>query len=179
MRIHSHFWRYSRDFNLLVNKMCVQYRMENTLMIVAGDCGLDFKTKAIMRILSKECKRMDAANNWILFVRGTTIILPYFDGKTFRHKRFIAIPDYSIVKACGHTLLCIGGAISIDRSYRLNAWEQIQRNAISRVWIWIKKYTSQTIIGPTRNLYSILIAWKNNVRAVYRHCYNSYITVIL
>ena len=23
------------DFNLLVNKMCVQYRMENTLMIVA------------------------------------------------------------------------------------------------------------------------------------------------
>ena len=34
---------------------------------------------------------------------------------------------YCIVKAYGHTLLCIGGAISIDRSYRVNAWEQLQK----------------------------------------------------
>lgn len=25
------------DFNLLVNKICVQYQMQNTLVIVAGD----------------------------------------------------------------------------------------------------------------------------------------------
>ena len=116
------------DFNLLVNKMCVQYRMENTLMIVAGDCGFGFQNKGYYEnIVKRNAKRMNAANNWILFVRGNHDNPAYFDGKTFRHKRFIAIPDYSIVKACGHTLLCIGGAISIDRSYRLNAWEQIQK----------------------------------------------------
>lgn len=71
---------------------------------------------------------MNIANNWILFVRGNHDNPAYFDGKPFKHKRFMAIPDYSIVKACGHTLLCIGGAISIDRSYRMNAWEQIQNN---------------------------------------------------
>lgn len=38
----------------------------------------------------------------------------------------LAIPDYSVVKACGHTVLCIGGAISVDRSYRIRAWRQIQ-----------------------------------------------------
>lgn len=116
------------DFNLLVNKMCVQYRMENTLMIVAGDCGFGFQNIGYYEnIVKRNAKRMNAANNWILFVRGNHDNPAYFDGKTFRHKRFIAIPDYSIVKACGHTLLCIGGAISIDRSYRLKAWEQIQK----------------------------------------------------
>ena len=30
------------DFNLLVNKICVQYQMQNTLVIVAGDCGFGF-----------------------------------------------------------------------------------------------------------------------------------------
>ena len=116
------------DFNLLVNKMCVQYRMENTLLIVAGDCGFGFENKGYYEnIVKKNAKRMNEANNWILFVRGNHDNPAYFDGCTFKHKRFIAIPDYSIVKACSHTLLCIGGAISIDRSYRLNAWEQIQK----------------------------------------------------
>ena len=31
------------DFNLLVNKVCVQYQMKDTLVIVAGDCG--FKSR--------------------------------------------------------------------------------------------------------------------------------------
>ena len=116
------------DFNLLVNKMCMQYKMENTLLIVAGDCGFGFENRGYYEnIVKKNAKRMNEANNWILFVRGNHDNPAYFDGCTFKYKRFIAIPDYSIVKACGHTLLCIGGAISIDRSYRINAWEQLQR----------------------------------------------------
>lgn len=47
---------------------------------------------------------MNTANNWILFVRGNHDNPAYFDGKTFKHKRFMSIPDYSIVKVCGHTL---------------------------------------------------------------------------
>ena len=31
------------DFNLLVNKICVQYEMQNTLVIVAGDCEFGFE----------------------------------------------------------------------------------------------------------------------------------------
>ena len=116
------------NFNLLVNKMCMQYKMENTLLIVAGDCGFGFENRGYYEnIVKKNTKRMNEANNWILFVRGNHDNPAYFDGCTFKHKRFIAIPDYSIVKACGHTLLCIGGAISIDRSYRIDAWEQLQK----------------------------------------------------
>lgn len=113
------------DFNLLVNKMCVQYQMRNTLLIVAGDCGFGFENKGYYEnIVKRNAKRMNESNNWILFIRGNHDNPAYFDGDSFKHKRFIAIPDYSVINANGHTLLCIGGAISIDRLYRMDAWEQ-------------------------------------------------------
>lgn len=120
------------DFNLLVNKICVQYKMQDTLVIVAGDCGFGFENKGYYNnIVKRNTKRMNEANNRILFVRGNHDNPAYFNGCTFKHKRFIAIPDYSIVKACGHTLLCIGGAVSIDRSYRLKVWKQCQQKCHS------------------------------------------------
>lgn len=107
------------DFDDLVNKMCVQYEMRNTLLIVAGDCGFGFEDKNYYGSIARRNARiMNKANNWILFVRGNHDNPDYFDGVAFKHKRFIAIPDYSVVKACEHSILCIGGAISVDRQYR-------------------------------------------------------------
>lgn len=112
------------DFNLLVNKVCVQYQMRDTLVIVAGDCGFGFEAKGYYdNIVRRNSKRMNECNNWIVFVRGNHDNPAYFDGKAFMHKRFIAVADYSILKACGHTVLCVGGAISIDRQYRKQSWE--------------------------------------------------------
>ena len=34
------------DFNELVYKLCIQYQMTDTLLIVAGDCGFGFEKKA-------------------------------------------------------------------------------------------------------------------------------------
>ena len=116
------------DFNLLVNKVCVQYQMKDTLVIVAGDCGFGFERKEYYEnIVRRNAKRVNDCNNRFLFIRGNHDNPAYFDGKTFRHKRFMAIPDYSIVKANGHTILCIGGAISVDRQARIEAWERCQR----------------------------------------------------
>lgn len=33
------------DFNQLVYKLCVQYQMTDTLLIVAGDCGFGFENR--------------------------------------------------------------------------------------------------------------------------------------
>ena len=38
-------------------------------------------------------------------------------------RRFSTIPDYSVIEACGRNILCVGGAISIDRTDRLDAME--------------------------------------------------------
>ena len=118
------------DFNLLVNKVCVQYQMRDTLVIVAGDCGFGFERKGYYEgIVRRNANRMREANNWIVFIRGNHDNPAYFNGSSFNHKRFVAIPDYSVVKACGHTILCIGGAISIDRRYRIDSWNQKQKKA--------------------------------------------------
>lgn len=120
------------DFNLLVHKMCVTYDMHDTLLIVAGDCGFGFETKGYYdNIFRRNSGRMNSYNNWIVFVRGNHDNPAYFDGKVFAHKRFLAVPDYSVIDACGHQVLCIGGAISTDRRYR-KEWQKNPKHHIDR-----------------------------------------------
>ena len=112
------------DFNQLIFKLCVQYQLRDTLLIVAGDCGFGFENPGYYEDMAKRnSKRMSEANNWIVFVRGNHDNPAYFDGRTFKHRRLMAVPDYSVIQACGHTILCVGGGISIDRCYRMDKWE--------------------------------------------------------
>ena len=104
--------------------------MKDTLVIVAGDCGFGFERKGYYEnIVKRNAKRVNESNNRFLFMRGNHDNPAYFDGNTFRHKRFTCIPDYSVVKANGHTILCVGGAISVDRQPRIDTWEHNQRKA--------------------------------------------------
>lgn len=113
------------DFNQLVFKLCVQYQMKETLLIVAGDCGFGFEKKEAYELMVKRnAKRMNEANNWIVYVRGNHDNPAYFDGTTFMHNRFMAVPDYTVINACNHNILCVGGAISIDRNYRMEKWNK-------------------------------------------------------
>lgn len=116
------------DFNQLIFKLCVQYEMQDTLLIVAGDCGFGFeKREYYENMVRKNTSRMSKANNWIVFVRGNHDNSAYFDGETFSHKRFMAVPDYTVIEANGHTILTIGGAISVDRECRKVEWEKTSR----------------------------------------------------
>ena len=78
-------------------------------------------------------------------MRGNHDHPAYFDGAMLNFKRFVAVPDYSILQVCNHTILCVGGAISIDRIYRINEWNrnkyrvhsnESQENDISRNLYW-------------------------------------------
>ena len=116
------------EFNQLIFKLCVQYQLRDTLLIVAGDCGFGFENPGYYEDMAKRnSKRMSEANNWIVFVRGNHDNPAYFDGRTFKHRRLMAVPDYSVIQACGHTILCVGGGISIDRRYRMDKWEAEQK----------------------------------------------------
>ena len=107
-------------FEEMVFKLCVQYGMTDTLLIVAGDCGFGFEKPGYYdQVFIKISRRLAKANNWVVMIRGNHDDPAYFQKQRIHHERFRCIPDYSIVTACGHTILCIGGAISIDRTYRL------------------------------------------------------------
>ena len=109
------------DFTQLVFKTCVSKKITDTLIVVAGDCGFGFHNPGYYEdIYTKLSSRLEKANNWIVFVRGNHDNPAYFDGQRVNRKRWKAVPDYSIIKACGHTILCVGGAISADRTWRNN-----------------------------------------------------------
>ena len=107
------------DYEKLVYKCCEQYSFTDTLIVVAGDCGFGFmKPGYYENIYLKLSSRLEKANNWMVFIRGNHDNPAYFDGQQVNYKRWKAVPDYTILKACGHTILCVGGAISTDRSWR-------------------------------------------------------------
>ena len=110
------------DFTKLVYKCCVQYSMTDTVIIVAGDCGFGFEMSGYYENIYKRCReRLSKANNYLLFVRGNHDNPAYFNLQPIKHQRWMTLPDYSVVKTCGHTILCVRGATSIDRTCRMNS----------------------------------------------------------
>lgn len=110
------------DFNALVYKCCIQYEMKDTLIIVAGDCGFGFERQGYYENLYKRNReRLSKANNWLVMIRGNHDNPAYFNDYPIHHTRWMTLPDYSVIKACGHTILCLGGATSIDRTYRMDS----------------------------------------------------------
>ena len=108
------------DFNGLVFKLCVQYELTDTVLIVAGDCGFGFELEGYYeQIYNSIAKRLRKANNWIVFIRGNHDNPAYFNEQIISYKRWRCVPDYSVIQACGHNILCVGGAVSIDRQRRI------------------------------------------------------------
>ena len=108
------------DIAALVFKCCVQYGMTDTLIIVAGDCGFGFQKSGYYENLYNRCRdKLSKSNNWLLFIRGNHDNPAYFNSQPIKHQRWMTLQDYSIVKACNRTILCVGGATSIDRIFRM------------------------------------------------------------
>lgn len=104
------------EFGTIINKVIAQYSITNALVIVAGDCGFGFERPGYYEnILNKYRRRLSAANVYFAFMRGNHDNPHYFKEGIIDWKRFMTIEDYTVIKAAGHNILCIGGAISIDR----------------------------------------------------------------
>ena len=109
-------------FETLVYRTCVQHSMTDTLIIVAGDCGFGFKQpNYYINLYNGLAGRLKKANNWIVFIRGNHDDPSYFQEEKICYERFRCVPDYSVIQACGHNILCVGGGVSIDRQDRKEA----------------------------------------------------------
>ena len=123
------------DFRTLVFKLCVQYECTDTLLIVAGDCGFGFEKPAYYeQVYNSIAGRLKKANNWIVLMRGNHDDPAYFEEERINHLRWRTIPDYSIISAAGHHLLCIGGATSIDRYDRMKQDARYHIKDVSCYW---------------------------------------------
>ena len=115
------------EFNALVNKVCVQYDIHDSIIIVAGDCGFGFERVGYYdNIYKRNRKRLEEHNNYILMIRGNHDNPSYFTDKYINYKHFMTIEDYSVINAAGRSVLCVGGAVSIDRQSRIEKQLQMK-----------------------------------------------------
>lgn len=106
-------------FTELVEKLCNRYRFRNTLLVVAGDESFGFAELGhYQKIYDQVAEKLRIANNWVVFVRGNNDDPTYFAEERIAYERWSCVPDYSIIQACGHNILCVGGAVSVDRRMR-------------------------------------------------------------
>ena len=107
------------EFGNLINKVIVQYGITDALVIVAGDCGFGFERQGFYEAVYKRFqKRLSKNNIYLAFVRGNHDNPAYFKNNSIPWKRFQTIEDYDLIRARDHHILCVGGAVSIDRIYR-------------------------------------------------------------
>lgn len=125
------------DYKGLVYKLCIQYGLTNTLLIVAGDCGFGFEKPGYYEtVYNQVAGRLRKTNNWAVFVRGNHDDPSYFAEEKIRYERWRCVPDYSVISACGHDILCVGGAVSVDRLQRQeeNARRRERGHLQTAVW---------------------------------------------
>ena len=111
------------DFNKLIHKCCIRYKVRNALIVVAGDCGVGFERLGYYEyVYERNRKYLSGFNCWVVMVRGNHDNPAYFNTPNrICHECFMTVPDYAVLTACGHTVLCVGGAISLDRTMRTNS----------------------------------------------------------
>ncbi len=115
------------DFMPLVSKINEQYQINNSLIIVAGDVGIGFnKDGYYIQMFKKVSARLEKKNNTLLFIRGNhddpdkwMDYKPFKDFWQESDSNIRLVKDYTVIEAKTdrkqHNILCVGGAISIDR----------------------------------------------------------------
>lgn len=101
---------------------------QNALYIVLGDVGFGFsKEKYYNDIFAKFNPFLAENNSHLVFMRGNHDDPSYFLEEKIQYSNILTIPDYSIIKLKEHNALCVGGGISIDRSWRLSREKTVNK----------------------------------------------------
>lgn len=110
------------EFKTLVHLITERYKMTNCHIIVAGDIGLGFyKVNYYVDMFSWMNKRLKEKNIHLYFVRGNHDRPDWFENPPEYitiYPYIHIVKDYTVLNLCGHHILCIGGAVSIDKKFR-------------------------------------------------------------
>lgn len=94
----------------------------NAVIIVAGDCGIGFEELTYYeQLYGKLKKTLQKSNCLLLLMRGNHDDPLYFQKELLDFPLMKTISDYTVIQFKTHSILCVGGAISVDRLERLTA----------------------------------------------------------
>lgn len=113
------------EFEQLAHRLAVR-KIRDSVLIQVGDFGLGFSLRSEEDLKVESLNKiLKAGNNVLYVIRGNHDDPSYF-GKETKIGNIFLLPDYSIIRYNGLTVLLAGGAISIDRSVRIqgqNYWQ--------------------------------------------------------
>ena len=95
-------------------------RIRKAAIVVCGDCGFGFsKPEYYAQAMENLNQKLAEYDIYVYMFRGNHDDRSYFDNKLVDLSNVKTIPDYSVISFNGRNMLCVGGAISIDRKWRI------------------------------------------------------------
>ncbi len=87
--------------------------------ILAGDVGLGFHSKEIYEDwMSEWNEQLKKDGNTVYFLRGNHDDPSFWNNDRINFSNIILIKDYDVLRLKNKNILCVGGALSVDRKYR-------------------------------------------------------------
>jgi DNA repair exonuclease SbcCD nuclease subunit len=95
------------------------YDIKDAHIIQVGDFGVGFNTFAKEKRMLEAYHPLLVKNNVTVWaIRGNHDYKPYFDNDPFGFTNIKLVPDYTVLNLEGNKILCVGGAVSVDREFR-------------------------------------------------------------
>jgi predicted phosphodiesterase len=106
------------NFNL-ISQYVKLYGIKDAHIIQVGDFGVGFATlEKEQRALEMIHTQLVKNNVHVWAIRGNHDYKPYFDNDPFGFTNIHLVADYTVLNIADRNILCIGGAVSVDRMWR-------------------------------------------------------------
>ena len=106
------------NFNLL-HQYVKMYSITDAHIIQVGDFGVGFQPLEKEKRMLEMYHTLLVKNNVTVWaIRGNHDYKPYFDNDPFGFTNIKLVPDYTVLNLGGKNILCVGGAVSVDRMWR-------------------------------------------------------------
>jgi predicted phosphodiesterase len=103
----------------LIGQYIDLYGIKDAHIIQVGDFGVGFSTlEKEKRMLKMFHHKLVKNNVFVWAIRGNHDFKPYFDNDPFGLTNIRLVKDYTVLNLEGKNILCIGGAVSVDRMWR-------------------------------------------------------------
>lgn len=110
----------------VVHRYVKKYDIRDAHIIQVGDFGVGFSTlDKERRWLGMHHDLLVKQNVVVWAIRGNHDFKPYFDNDPFGFSNIRLVRDYEVLELAGRRILCVGGAVSVDRWWR---YTDAQRN---------------------------------------------------
>lgn len=109
------------NFNV-IHQYIDLYDIKDAHIIQVGDFGVGFTTlEKEKRMLEMYHHKLVKRNVIVWAIRGNHDYKPYFDNDPFGFTNIKLVKDYTVLNLCDKNILCIGGAVSVDRTWRMTS----------------------------------------------------------